>query len=65
VQPLKVIAKLKGSAETKRLRLIGYLPPELGELKQKAHEAGCNMVLTRAALSKNLLELLKRHTEGP
>ncbi len=64
VQPLKVIAKVKGNAEMKRLPLIGYLPPELGELKQKAHEAGCNMVLTRAALSQNLPQLLKRHAEA-
>ncbi len=64
VQPLKVVAKLKGNAEMKRLPLIGYLPPEQGELKQKAHEAGCNMVLTRAALSQNLPQLLKRHAEA-
>lgn len=65
VQPLKVIGKLKGNAELKRLRLIGYLAPAQGVLKQKAHEAGCNMVLTRAALSQNLPQLLKRHAEGP
>jgi len=64
VQPLKVVAKLKSNAEMKRLPLIGYLPPEQGELKQKAHEAGCNMVLTRAALSQNLPQLLKRHAEA-
>jgi PleD family two-component response regulator len=65
VQPLKVIGKLKGNAEMKRLHLIGYLPPEQGTLKQKAHEAGCNMVLTRAALSQNLPQILKRHAEAP
>jgi len=65
VQPLKVIGKLKGDAEMKRVHLIGYLSPEQGELKQKAHEAGCNMVLTRAALSQNLPQLLKRHAEAP
>jgi PleD family two-component response regulator len=65
VQPLKVIGKLKGDAELKRLHLIGYLAPDQGTLKQKAHEAGCNMVLTRAALSQNLPQLLKRHAEAP
>jgi len=65
VQPLKVIGKLKGDSEMKRVPLIAYVPPEQGQLKQKAHEAGCNMVLTRAALSQNLPQLLKRHTEQP
>jgi PleD family two-component response regulator len=65
VQPLKVIGKLKGNSEMKPVSLIGYLPPDKGELKQRAHEAGCNMVLTRAALSQNLPQILKRHAESP
>ncbi len=65
VQPLKAVAKLKGTAELKSISLIGYLPPAQGELKQRAHEAGCNMVLARAALSQNLPQILKRHAEAP
>lgn len=63
-QPLKVVSKLKGNSELKQISLIGYLPLVQGELKQKAHEAGCNMVLTRPAFSRNLPQILKRHAEA-
>jgi PleD family two-component response regulator len=62
MQPLKVIGKLKSSAESKSISLIGYLSHVQGELKQKAHEAGCDMVLARSALSQNLEQILKRHS---
>ena len=61
LQPLRVISKLKGNAETRPLSLIGYLPHVEGELKQKAHEAGCDMVMARSAFSQNLPQILKRH----
>jgi hypothetical protein len=41
--------------------VIGYLSHVQGELKQKAHEAGCDMVLARSAFSQNLPNLLRRH----
>jgi PleD family two-component response regulator len=61
MQPLKVISKLKANAESKSISLIGYLSHVQGELKQKAHETGCDMVLARSALSQNLPQILKRH----
>ncbi len=65
IQPLKVISKLKSSAELKSISLIGYLSHVQGELKQKAHETGCDMVLARSALSQNLSQILKRHAGTP
>lgn len=65
VQPLKSVGKLKGNSELKQVRLLGYLSPAQGELKQKAHEAGCDMVLARSAFSQNLPQILKRHAEAP
>jgi PleD family two-component response regulator len=65
MEPLKVIPKLKGNSELKSISLIGYLSHVQGELKQKAHETGCDMVLARAALSQNLPLILKRHAGGP
>ena len=62
LQPLSLIAELKGNAETKRISLIGYLSHVQGELKQKAQEAGCDMVLARSAFSQNLPQILKRHS---
>jgi PleD family two-component response regulator len=62
VHPLKLIGKLKGSAELKRISLIAYLSHVQGDLKQKAHDAGCDMVLARSAFSQNLPQILKRHS---
>ncbi len=59
--PLKLIGKLKGSAELKGISLIGFLSHIQGELKQKAHEAGADMVMARSAFSQNLQQILKRH----
>ncbi len=64
MQPLKAVAKLKSSAELKSISLIGYLTHAQGELKQKAHEAGCNMVLARSAFSQNLPQILKRFADA-
>ncbi len=61
VQPLKVIQKMKNTPELKSISLIGYLSHIQGELKQKAHDTGCDMVLARSALSQNLPQILKRH----
>ena len=61
VEPIDVITKLKGSPETKSISLIGFLSHVQGELKQKAHEAGANIVMARSAFSQNLHQILKRH----
>ena len=61
-QPLKLIAKLKGDSETKGISLLGYLSHVQGELKQQAHEAGCNMVLARSQFSQNISEIFRHHS---
>lgn len=61
LEPLNLIPKLKGNPEFKGVSLIGYLSHIQGELKQKAHETGLDMVLARSALSQNLPQILKRH----
>ncbi len=61
VEPLKLIEELKADSETKRIPLIAYLSHVQGELKQKAHETGCDMVLAKSAFSQNLPQILKRH----
>jgi len=63
VDPLKVIADLKASADYKRISLIGFLSHVQGELKKQAHDAGCDIVMTRSAFSQNLTQLLKRHAD--
>ena len=61
MKPLSTIAKLKSDRELKKTSIIGFLSHVQGELKQKAHEAGCDMVLARSAFSQNLPNLLRRH----
>ena len=62
VDPLALIATLKGSSETRSISLIGYLSHVQGELKQQAQEAGCDMVLARSAFSQNMPVIFKRHS---
>ncbi|MGD0436405.1 MAG: response regulator, partial [Bryobacteraceae bacterium] len=54
VDPLDLIVKLKGNGDLKQISLIGYLSHVQGELKQKAHDAGANIVMARSAFSQNL-----------
>lgn len=60
VKPLTVIPKLKSKLK-KETNIIGFLSHLQGELKMKAQEAGCDMVLPRSAFSQNLPQLLRRH----
>ena len=59
VKPLTLIPKLK--TKLKKTSVIGFLSHVQGDLKQKAHEVGCDMVLPRSAFSQNLPQLLRRH----
>lgn len=61
IDPIGLITKLKENKQTQSISLIGYLSHVQGELKQKAQEAGCDMVLARSAFSQNLTQILKRH----
>lgn len=65
VQPLELISKLKSNPEFKQISLIGYVSHVQGELKQKAQEEGCDMVLARSAFSQNIQQILKRHSGVP
>ncbi len=61
IDALKLVGELKADAETKGISLLGYLSHVQGELKLKAQEAGCNMVLPRSAFSQSLPQILKRY----
>ena len=62
LHPVNLISKLKGDPETKPISIIGYVSHVQGELKQKAQNAGADMVLARSAFSQNLPIILKRHS---
>ncbi len=59
-KPLTIIPKLKAKLK-KATNIIGFVSHVQGELKMKAQEAGCDMVLPRSAFSQNLANLLRRH----
>lgn len=59
-KPLVTIPKLKRELK-KGTTIIGFLSHVQGDLKLKALEAGCDMVLPRSAFSQNLPQLLRRH----
>jgi PleD family two-component response regulator len=62
VRPLDLIARLKSAAETKGISVIGYVSHVQGELKQQAHQAGCDTVLARSAFSQSIPQIFKRHS---
>ena len=61
IDPIDLITKLK-AGDGKRLAVIAFVSHVQGELKQRAHEAGADMVMARSAFSTNLPQILKRHS---
>lgn len=59
-KPLVTIPKLRTKLK-KATNIIGFVSHVQGELKMKAQEAGCDMVLPRSAFSQNLGQLLRRY----
>jgi CheY-like chemotaxis protein len=59
-KPLTLIPKLKSKLK-KGTNIIGFVSHVQGDLKMKAQEAGCDMVVPRSAFSQNLPSLLRRH----
>lgn len=61
VDPVGLIQQLK-AGDTRSISLLGYLSHVQGELKQKAQEAGCDVVLARSAFSNSLPQILRRYS---
>jgi CheY-like chemotaxis protein len=61
IDVLHLIAALKASPELREINLLGFVSHVQGELKQKAQDAGCNMVLARSAFSQNMQQIFKRY----
>jgi hypothetical protein len=59
-KPLTLIPRLKSKLK-RGTSVIGFLSHIQGDLKAKALEAGCDMVMPRSAFSQNLPNLLRRH----
>lgn len=59
-KPITLIPRLKSKLK-RGTSIIGFLSHLQGDLKVKALEAGCDMVMPRSAFSQNLPNLLRRH----
>ena len=60
IKPLPVITKMR-SKYKKSTSIVGFVSHVQGDLKVKAQEAGCDVVMPRSAFSQNLVSILRRH----
>ena len=61
LKPLATIAKIRHNPLLKKTPMIGFLSHLQADLKLKAQDAGCDLVMPRSAFSMNLPSLLRRH----
>jgi len=55
-----MISKLRSKFK-KATSIVGFVSHVQGDLKVKAQEAGCDVVMPRSAFSQNLPSILRRH----
>ena len=60
IKPLPMISKLRSKFK-KATSIVGFVSHVQGDLKVKAQEAGCDVVMPRSAFSQNLPSILRRH----
>jgi len=60
VKPIPTISKLR-SRFKKSTSIVAFVSHVQGDLKVKAQEAGCDVVMPRSAFSQNLPNILRRH----
>jgi CheY-like chemotaxis protein len=59
--PLGLIAAFKRDPETKSIPTLGFVSHVQTELKQKAQETGCDLVVARSSFAQYLPALLERY----
>ncbi|HSM87702.1 MAG TPA: hypothetical protein VLT16_16215 [Candidatus Limnocylindrales bacterium] len=60
IKPVAMISKLRSKFK-KPTSIVGFVSHVQGDLKVKAQEAGCDVVMPRSAFSQNLPNILRRH----
>ena len=60
IKPMPVITKMRAKYK-KNTSIVGFVSHVQGDLKVKAQEAGCDVVMPRSAFSQNLVSILRRH----
>ncbi len=61
VDHVSLIEKIKADPATKRISTVGFVSHVNTDLKIKAQNAGCDMVVARSVFATNLPVILKRH----
>jgi CheY-like chemotaxis protein len=56
--PLQTLSQLKASSELKEIPVLGFVSHQQTELIKEALQAGCDRVLARSALARELPQLL-------
>ena len=64
VNAVKLIQQLKQQPETKPIILLGFVSHVQVDLKQRAIDAGADIVLPRSTFSTNLPAIFNRHAEA-
>lgn len=59
--PLDLIRQMKSDPETNQIGTIGFISHVQTELKLKAQETGCDIVMARSVFAQNLPVILKRY----
>lgn len=59
--PLDLIRQIKSDPATKQIGTIGFISHVQTDLKLKAQETGCDMVVARSVFAQNLPVILKRY----
>jgi CheY-like chemotaxis protein len=59
LDPFETIRRLKASPETREARVVGFFSHVHTELRDRAREAGCDVVLPRSAFVARLARVLE------
>jgi CheY-like chemotaxis protein len=59
--PLDLIRRMKADRETRMVSVIGFVSHVQTDLRLKAEESGCDMVVARSAFSQNLPAILQKY----
>jgi CheY-like chemotaxis protein len=62
--PMDLIARLKADPETRAIPTLGFVSHVRIDLKNKAEQNGCDLVVARSVFARDLAGILERATGG-
>jgi CheY-like chemotaxis protein len=60
--PIQAIQKIKSDPQLIGVPVLGFFSHVQEDLKKKALQAGCNTILPRSSFSRDLVRILKEHS---